>query len=189
MINNIKNIYLYFMLGMFGYSSISNLLYPYFETHKQFDIQDYSTIMTASAIGLIVGGILHYFIKISAKYKYIIAVLVYFMINSINAVLVYLPFELMVISYFIYGILSINSYNIRQTTTQVYIPSSIRGRINGVFTIFNSFAMIIGGLLCMILVNYLSISFIIFLFSSFGILGAFKFILFGKKDVEKIYNL
>ncbi|MGL5594008.1 MAG: MFS transporter [Cetobacterium sp.] len=185
----IKNIYIYFMIGMFGYSSIANLLYPFFEKHNTFSIQNYSQVMVAASTGLIIGGILHYFIKIPSKNKYLIALSVYILINTINAIIVYLPFQLMIITYFLYGVLSINSYNIRQTTTQVYIDANIRGRINGVFTVLNSLAMILGSILCMFLAKYLPYEIIITLFCSLGVLGAIKFIYLEKEEVKNIYNL
>ena len=59
----------------------------------------------------------------------------------------YLPVPLMVLVFFIQGMLAITSFTIRTSATQAYVPDHIRARFNGVFQMMMSTGNVIGTLL------------------------------------------
>jgi MFS family permease len=89
---------------------------------------------------------------------------------------------------FLIGFLSINSFNIRMSATQSYVPPEKRGRINGFYHILTTVGMLIGRLLT----GYLGESFAypsIVLGLNLMSLIAFAIIIMGnRKSIAAVYN-
>lgn len=94
----------------------------------------------------------------------------------------------MAISFFLVGILSVTSFNIRISATQSYIPDEIRGRFNGVFQMLCTLGSIIGQLLAGGLGEFMPERIIIIMFMSLNLLGVIFVMYRGREHVKKIYN-
>lgn len=130
----------------FVYASQDLLRMPYFISSDIYTIQHFSFIISASSVGRIIGGIIHYTFKYPPQKRYLIAVSVYFTVELLSATMLYMPYLVMVIFSFIVGLLSVTSFNIRMTATQVYIPTQLRGRVNSTQNLLWNIGAIIGAL-------------------------------------------
>lgn len=187
----ILGIALLFMVFSFVYGISGLLRMPFFVEHEIYTIQHFSYLVSAGAFGRVVGGLLHYKIKIPKQYKYIIAVSVYFIVEILSAVTLLSPYFLMVVFSFIIGVLSVTSFNIRMSATQTYVHSSIRGRVNSVFQLLWNIGAIVGTLLAGIAAEYTNIGYewLIFFAAFVSIPTIFLIPVRMHKDFAKIYNV
>jgi MFS family permease len=164
---------------------------PYFVNHEILTLQNFSFIISASAIGRMIGGLIHYFVKYPAQKKYLIAVSVYITVEILSATLLYMPYVLMVAVSFIVGLLSVTSFNIRMSATQVYIPSTIRGRVNSTQQMLWNLGTIVGTLIIGLVAQYSGLEYrlIILLASSVSLSAIILIPLRMKNEFKKIYNV
>ncbi|HBY65202.1 MAG TPA: hypothetical protein DEG42_02235 [Acholeplasmataceae bacterium] len=153
-------------------------------------MQDYSFLITAGSVGRILGGIIHYTFKYPPNKRYLIAIFVYFSVEIMSASMLYLPYLLMVGISFIVGLLSVTSYNIRMTATQVYIPAHMRGRVNSVQGLLWNIGAIFGAILMGGIAEYSSLDYrFIMLLAAIVSVGAIILIpVRMKHEFKKIYN-
>jgi MFS family permease len=187
----ILGIALLFMVFSFVYAISDLLRMPFFIEHPIFTIQHFSFLISAGAIGRVIGGLLHYKIKIPKKKKYIIAVSVYFSVEILGALTLLSPYPVMIIFSFIIGLLSVTSFNIRMSATQTYVKSNIRGRVNAVFQLLWSIGAIIGLLMAGFVAEYTTIGYeyIILAAAGISIPAIFLIPVRMRKDFENIYNV
>ena len=160
---------------------------PYFQNHEGRGVAIYTFVMSMSTVGRLIGGVFHYRVKIPAKRKYNIAVVVYCCTAIIAGVFLFTPVELMCVLMMLSGMLAVNSYNIRISSTQNYIPDEKRGRFNGLSAMIMTSGTLIGQVIfgglgevftakqiipVAMLVNLVSVSILII----------------GGKHVKQIYN-
>lgn len=138
----------------FVYAASDLLRMPYFVNHPVFTLQHFSFLISAGAIGRMVGGVIHYLFKYPTNKKYLIAVGVYFTVEILNATLLFMPYLLMVSVSFLVGLLSVTSFNIRMSATQTYIPNHIRGRVNSTQQMLWNMGTILGTLIIGLLAEY-----------------------------------
>jgi MFS family permease len=138
----------------FVYAASDLLRMPYFVNHPVFTLQHFSFLISAGAIGRMVGGVIHYIFKYPTHKKYLIAVSVYFTVEILNATLLFMPYAVMISMSFIVGLLSVTSFNIRMSATQTYIPNHIRGRVNSTQQMLWNIGTITGTLIIGLLAEY-----------------------------------
>jgi MFS family permease len=187
----ILGIGLLFAAFSFVYAASDLLRMPFFVNHDVYTLQHFSYLITASAMGRVIGGIIHYFVKYPAAKKYLIAISVYFTVEILSATLLYMPYVIMVVVSFIVGLLSVTSYNIRMSATQVYIPSRIRGRVNSTQQMLWNIGTIVGTLTIGLVAEYskLEYRFIILLSAVVSLSAIFLIPLRMKSEFKKIYNV
>lgn len=175
----------------FVYAASDLLRMPYFVNHPTLTLQNFSLLISASAIGRMVGGIIHYIFKYPTAKKYLIAVSVYITVEVLGATLLYMPYIMMVVVSFIVGLLSVTSFNIRMSATQTYLPSHIRGRINSTQQMLWNIGTILGTLTIGLIAEYsgLEYRFIILLASVVSLSAIFIFPIGMKNEFKKIYNV
>jgi MFS family permease len=139
-------------------------------------------------VGRLIGGLLHYIFKVPTNKRYMIAAIVYFSLNFLNAILLLVPYPLMLVVQVFVGVLSINSFNIRMSSVQSYVPAEKRGRINGFYQIMTAFGMIIGRIFAGYAGEYFEYTHIIIGMSTIGLIAFFVFIQANKKNVSAVYN-
>jgi len=174
----------------FVYTSHDLLRMPYFINSDQFTLQDFSFLITASSIGRIVGGIIHYTFKYPPHKRYMIAIIVYFTVEALSATMLYMPYFLMISASFLVGLLSVTSFNIRMTATQVYIPNHMRGRVNSSQALLWNIGAIIGALVIGYIAEYSTYDYrlIMLLTASVSITAIILIPLRMKAEFKKIYN-
>jgi DHA3 family macrolide efflux protein-like MFS transporter len=174
----------------FVYAAQDLLRMPYFVNSDTLTLQHFSFIISAGAIGRMIGGAIHYAFKYPANKKFLIAVSVYITVEIMSATLLYMPYFLMVTFSFIVGLLSVTSFNIRMTATQTYIPSHIRGRINSTQTLLWNIGTILGCIVIGLVAEYSSLDYrlILLLVSVVSLSAIFLIPIRMKEEFKKIYN-
>ena len=186
----------YFCITMFAGSAFQTLLLPYFKNNADMfagsifsSVTIYTFVAGCGVIGRLVGGAVHYWFKYPVDKKFTIALCVYATISVLEAVDLYLPINIMMISMFIAGVLGVTSYNIRISATQSYVPDTVRGRFNGVFRMLCSAGTIVGQLLSGALAEFFDLRLIVVAFSAINLLAVVFVMYRGREHVKKIYNV
>ena len=174
----------------FVYSTQDLLRMPYFISSATFTLQDFSFLITASSVGRIIGGLIHYAFHYPPHKRYQIAVTVYITVEIMSATMLYMPYLLMIVISFTVGLLSVTSYNIRMSATQVYIPNHIRGRVNASQNLLWNLGAIFGALIMGAIAEYstLDYRFIMLLAAIISLTAIFVIPIRMKDEFKKIYN-
>ncbi len=126
------------LLGLYSYLSATNgvargygpLLIAFFRTMPGMTSFMYAMFSAAEFSGRTIGGWFCYHVEISKKKKFGFAFLVYQIYETMDLILLWLPYPLMLINRGICGFLGINSATMREAAVQKYIPDKLRARIN-----------------------------------------------------------
>ena len=106
------------------------LLVAFFSTAAGMTAAMYSLFSAAEFIGRTVGGTFAYKLKIKPEKRFSFAFLVYIIYETMDMILLWIPYPLMLVNRGICGFLGINSATMRQAAVQTYIPDELRSRIN-----------------------------------------------------------
>lgn len=187
----IMGIAILFAAFSFVYATQDLLRMPYFVSSNTYTLQHYSFILTASSIGRIVGGIIHYTFKYPPQKRFLIAICIYLIVETMSASTLYMPYVVMLVFSFIVGLLSVTSYNIRMAATQVYIKTELRGRVNATQNLLWHIGGICGALVAGVLAEYtiLEYRFIMLILASVSITAILFIPLRMKSEFIKIYNV
>lgn len=131
---------------------------------------------------------IHYKFKYPTSKKFMIAITVYMSISIIEAIQLFLPVKIMMLCFFITGIMGVTSYNIRISATQSYVPDDKRGRFNGIFNMICAAGGILGQLLGGGMAEFISERSVTVIFSIFNIFAVIFVMYRGREYVKKIYN-
>ena len=186
----ILGIGLLFACFSFVYASHDLLRMPYFASSDIYDLTHFSLLISASSIGRIIGGFIHYIFKYPPKKRYIIAVSVYITVEVLSATLLYTPLFVMITISFIVGLLSVTSFNIRMSATQIYIPKHMRGRVNASQNLLWQIGAIVGALSAGLVAEYsnLDFRFIMLLAAVISLSAILVFPIRMHKAFKHIYN-
>jgi MFS transporter, DHA3 family, macrolide efflux protein len=117
-------------------------------------------------------------------------VTVYLTVELFSATMLYMPYFVMITLSFLVGLLSVTSYNIRMTATQLYIPAHMRGRINSTQGLLWNIGAILGALIIGFIAEYTTYDYrlIMLLSASISIVAIFLIPIRMKSEFVKIYN-
>ena len=169
-----------------GVSSV--IVLPYFR--KAFPNGEYwfMAVMAFSLAGRAIGGMIHYRMKIPARYRYGIALAVYIIISLCEGTYLYCAIPVMMLLCFIVGLGGVTSYTIRVSATQSYVPDEMKGRFNGAFNMLYTVGALIGEFAAGTLTLYIGERLILFSAMLLCAVAAVVFIGGGRRHVAKIYN-
>lgn len=141
----------YFFISGVSMGTMMTLMLPYFKNHPHLytnvpiDVVTLYTITTTVGLmGRFFGGFVQYKFKFPAEKKFTIALVVYSSLSLMHATKLFMPVPVMLLIFFIAGVFSVTSYNIRVSATQSYVPDNLRGRFNGVFNMLSTVGSIVG---------------------------------------------
>ena len=184
----IRNIFIYFFFLTLAGQALDVLFYPFFENHPNLTVTQYALAISFVTAGRMMGGLLHYVWKIPHQQRFAIAAFVYFSLSFLQGSLMFLSFSLILGVQFIVGVLSINSYNIRMSAVQTYVPTEKRGRVNGFFQVLVTLGVMMGRLIFGSLGEFLPYANIVFGANIFA-LGAFMVYIYQRRaSIKPIYN-
>jgi hypothetical protein len=181
-------VFLCFTLVMFADSSSSVLLYPFFERSQVLTDNQYALMNSIRSAGYLLGGFLHYFIKIPDTKRYRIAVTVYFVFVLLDSMLFFMPYWMMCASRFLLGVLGMNSANIRVSAMQAHVPNTYRAKLNAFFSVLVTAASMIGTPIVGALGEFLPYGVVQVIFQMAYLIGIVAFILPPKNNVRELYN-
>jgi len=178
----------YFFINTLTSMGMDTLWIPYFKSVPTLGIMAYSYATTINVAGRLAGGGLQYRIKYPAKKKFAIALAVYIATCFIDGSVLFMPYTVMLVFFFMDGLLSVMSFNIRLSTTQSYIPEEFRGRFNGVYQMACNTGIIMGELIAGALAEYFSCRAIIIGLMAVNLIGTYAVMYKGREHVKPIYN-
>lgn len=184
----IRSVFLLFALVMFADSAGNILTYPFFNRSATLNNDQFALMTSIRSAGYMVGGFLHYFIKIPEKKRFPIAIAVYFTFVLLDGTFFFMPFWLMCASRFLLGILGMNSANIRVSAVQSHVPNSMRAKVNALFSVLTSITMMGGELLAGALGEVVPYGIIQIAFQSIYLIGILVFALPPRNQVRELYN-
>ena len=145
-------------------------------------------VMAFAIAGRAIGGLIHYRLKIPARYRYRTALAVYIIISVLEGAYLFFSFPVMMLFNFLIGIGGVTSYTIRISATQSYVPDEKKGRFNGAFNMLSTLGALAGefaaGLLTLVMPerNVLLASMLLCSVAAVVFIGG------GRKSVAPIYN-
>ena len=186
---------LYFMFSSFAGNGSGELYLPFFRSHAALfaawpvaAVTLYTIVSSFTEAGRVVGGLVHYKVKLPARKKFAIAMAIYVLINLIECTILFLPIPVMAAVFFLDGLLGVTSYNIRIAATQSYLPDDKRARFNGAYQMITSLGSLCGALLAGSLAEIMPERGVILLFSAVGLTAAWLFMFRRRREVAAIYN-
>lgn len=185
----------YFCITTFASGGAQTVMLPFFKNNPELfafvplDVVTLYTIISFFGVfGRLMGGFIHYKFRYPVGKKFIIALTVYTTITLLEAFQLYFPLPLMVLSFFIIGIMGVTSFNIRISATQSYVPDEKRGRFNGSFQMICAAGGIVGQLLSGVLGEVMPERQIIMIFMALNLLAIIFIMYPGREHVKRIYN-
>lgn len=178
----------YFAVSTFGSGADSAITLPYFKANFKEGVYVYFLVWGMAVLGRIIGGGVHYKIKLPAKAKFHIALTVYIVTSVLDGSYLYCPIPAMMAMCFANGILGITSYNIRISATQSYVPDDKKGRFNGIFDMLCTVGMLVGELVSGALATFLPNRIVLSVCMGIVLLAAVFVIGGHRKEVSAVYN-
>ena len=185
----------YFFVTMMTGQGNDALMLPFFRNHPHLftdvpvDVVTlYSIVTVCGVAGRLVGGLIHYRFVYPTEKKFAIALFVYTAITVLHAGQLFLPVPFMMVSFFIVGLLSVTSYNIRISATQAYVPDSVRARFNGTFQMMCNLGQIFGQVAAGILSEFASERAIIIGLMALNMAAIYAIVWPGRSYVKQVYN-
>ncbi len=111
------------------------LVQAFFQTSPLLSVTMLGILKSAEMIGRVVGGCVQYAVEIPVKRRYVFTKAVYLFYEMTDAVLLFLPYPLMLAGRFLCGGLGISSATIRETAVQSYLKPGMRARVNAFFDV------------------------------------------------------
>lgn len=162
---------------------------PYFKgTFSMYGEYYYMLIWGLSMLGKVIGGALHYRIRIPAKAKYAICLVAFIASAVLEGVYLFVPLGIMAIMTFSIGVFDMTSNNIRLAGTQSYVPDERKGRFNGMFTTLAAAGLLMGQLLAGAAETFLDMRLVLALFMGACAAAAVGFVGLNKARLAPILN-
>ncbi len=179
----------YFFISTLTYTVCTTLELPYFKSNPLLGVTRFTLLMAVSTVGRLVGGVIHYRFRYPTARKFAIAIAVYIVLSVFQSVYLFTPYWAMFPFLFLSGLFGVTSFNIRMSSTQNYVPDSMRGRFNGLFAMLNMLGGIIGQLIAGTLGEFLPMRPVIVGAMAVNVLGVIFLMLPHKEAVKTIYNV
>lgn len=173
------------LTGAVGYT----VILPYFKATPGLGVTNYVFVMGCNILGRVIGGFVHYKFKLPPQRKYTIALCVYLITATINAIYLFVPMWFMMVLMLIDGLVCVTSYNIRISSTQNHVPNELRGRFNGTFQMLCSLGGIIGQGIVAVIGDMVDLRMLVLYAGAVNILLVFLIMYRGRKHVRDIYNV
>lgn len=184
----VLGVFVAFTLVMFSDCSTSVLMYPYFNQSTTLTNDHYALMLSIRSAGYLIGGLLHYVIKIPEKKRYMVAIVVYFCFVLLEGPLYLMPFAFLCVTRFVLGILGCNSANIRISSIQARVPNNQRAKMNALFSIMTATATFLGRLLVGALGEVLPFWTIQIGFQGFYLIAILFIFLPKRFGIKELYN-
>lgn len=177
----------FFFSNLLG-TGTNSLYLPYFKSVPALGAMAFAYTEAFNVAGSFLGGLIQYRLSIPARQKFAVAMTVYAAICLLDGSFLCLPLLWMIPNCFLSGLLAANSYNIRISTTQSYVPDEMRGRYNGCFQMVCETGTVIGQLSAGALGERFDLRLLCLVFQSALLLLALVILLPNRKAVMEVYN-
>jgi DHA3 family macrolide efflux protein-like MFS transporter len=184
----LRNIYSY--MAITGGVGTGNhlMVQAYFQSANFLTVTMLAFLRTAETLGRILGGLVQYKVNIKPQRRYGITKFVYLSYETLDLLLLFMPYPAMVANRFICGVLGMTSYTLRESSVMSYLPPDMRAKINAVFNVANSFSAIVFQLGAGYVGDMLGFRNSVILFTVFSTLAFFTFIALPTAVNRRVYE-
>lgn len=184
----IRNIYTYMSVTNGVGNGLHLMVQAYFQTVSFLTVTMLAFLRSAETVGRIIGGAIQYKIDVPPKKRYGITKLVYTIYESMDIILLFIPYPLMIANRFMCGLLGITSATLRETSVQSYLPSNMRAKVNAVFNVFMSLSIILFQIIGGFLGDIIGYRLVVVILSLISLLVMFVFIIIPSEENRKVYE-
>lgn len=124
------NMYAYDMVANGAFMGCSAIQIAFFRTAPGLSAQLYSFFSAAEFIGRTFGGLFRYHSTMKPEKRRPFVYFVQQFYNAMDAVLLWLPYPVMLVNRAVCGFLGINSATVRSSSIHQYLPEEYRARVN-----------------------------------------------------------
>lgn len=184
----IRNIYTYMAITNATGNGVNMMTMAMFQSSHVLTTTMYALLTTVETLGRMIGGIVHYFIKIPYQKRYTVALRVYEIYQLLDCSLLLIAYPLMLINRFLAGFLGVNSLNIRESSTQSYLPTEMRARVSAFFNVFVSLGVMLVQLLTGALGELFSYQTVAVGLSVSCMVFIYVIVIRNQKEIKMIFN-
>ncbi|MEG0578811.1 MAG: MFS transporter, partial [Niameybacter sp.] len=185
--HGVKNIYTYMSITCGASEGVTVMTQAYYQTQPMLSITMLGFLKSAEMLGRVLGGMIQYKFVIPANKRYAFTKLVYTVYDSMDALLLFMPYPLMVVNRFLCGALGSASATIRSVAIQSYLPPDIRARVQALFSTIFAVGGITFQFVAGILGEFLPYRMVAFLLGTLTLVSMICLIVIPKKDNGPIY--
>ncbi len=184
----IRSIYTYMGITNGISGPLMMLTQAYFQTATALTVTMYGFLTSVGTVGRLLGGLIQYRKEIEPKKRYDVTKYVYLTYETMDMILLFLPYPLMLVNRFICGALGMTSATLRETAVQSYLPEHMRAKVNAVFLAYVSICVIVFQLLIGISGDYLGHRTTMVIFAGFTLCMVYIFIIRPQAENRKVYE-
>ena len=145
-------------------------------------------LRSAEMAGRFLGGLWQYQKEIPERKRYPFTKFVYTVYNTMDLLLLFLPYPLMLANRFLCGSLGISSATIRETAVQCYLPEQMRARVNAFFGMLTAIGCVLFQLAAGVLGQWISYRMAVVVLSLLGCLAMVVFIFLPGRTNAAVYE-
>lgn len=184
----IRSIYSYMKITNATGNANGKMVMAHFQTSSVLTTAMYGLLTSAETIGRLVGSAVHYLFNIPEEKRYALTVRVYMIYEMCDGIMLFVAYPVMLVLRFTCGFLGSQTAAIRSAAVQKYLPSDIRARVNGLFSVMASLGVMVTQLLVGALGEVLPYRWVAAMFAGFSFAAILVLIVRNKEHVEPIYN-
>lgn len=184
----IRNIYTYMSITNGASDGISVITQAFYQTQPWLTVTMLGFLKSAETLGRVLGGLFQYKKDIPANKRYSLTKFIYIFYDSMDSILLFMPYPLMLINRFLCGALGTTSATLREAAVQSYLPQSIRTRINAFFNVVFAAGGIIFQLAAGSLGQFFSYKIVALSLGLLTLCSAFIFICLPSSENRKVYE-
>jgi MFS family permease len=184
----LRNIYSYMAITNGVATGIQLMVQAYFQTVQFLTVAMLAFLRTAETLGRMLGGLVQYKFNIKPEKRFGITKFVYFTYETLDMLLLFMPYPFMIVNRFICGVLGMTSFTLRETSVQSYLPRDMRAKVNAIFNVAVSFAVIIFQLGAGYVGDMLGYRKTVVLFTAISMTAIFVFIAIPSAVNRKVYE-
>lgn len=185
--HGVRNIYTYMSITCGASEGVTVMTQAYYQTQPWLSVTMLGFLKSAEMLGRVLGGMMQYKFVIPANKRYAFTKMVYTVYDTMDALLLFMPYPLMVVNRFLCGALGSTSATIRSVAIQSYLPAHIRARVQALFSVIFAIGGIAFQLVAGLLGEILPYRVVAFLLGMLTLISMIFLIIIPRKDNEPIY--
>ena len=184
----IRNIYTYMSITNGAANGLGLMVQAYFQTMSFLTVTMLAFLRSAETIGRILGGAVQYKVDIPPKKRYGITKFVYFFYETMDLILLFIPYPFMIVNRFLCGFFGMTSATLRETSVQSYLPGNMRAKVNAVFNVFMTLSTILFQIVAGFLGDRIGYRKVVVILSGIALFTIFIFIVIPSDENRKVYE-
>jgi DHA3 family macrolide efflux protein-like MFS transporter len=184
----IRNIYTYMSITNGTAYGLYLMVQAYFQNVSFLTVTMLAFLRSAETIGRIIGGAVQYKVDVPPKKRYGITKFVYFFYETMDLILLFIPYPFMIVNRFLCGFFGMTSATLRETSVQSYLPSNMRAKVNAVFNVSMTLSTILFQIVAGFLGDRIGYRKVVVILSGIALFAIFIFIVIPSDENRKVYE-